>query len=101
LNQLLCAATVNSRFRDVLLRDPARALSTGYYGQSFALTSEEEALVLGIRAHRLEDFAAQVFEWLSASTHSHDGSGRGTTRKVQDHAHQLVEPYRVPTLARV
>jgi len=70
LNQLLCAATVNRRFRESLLRNPAQAIATGYFNHSFALTPEEQQLVTGIQAQQLEDFAAQVYCWISA-----DGNG--------------------------
>jgi len=67
LNQLLCAAAINRQFREVLLRDPAQALATGYQGQTFALTPEEWQVVTGIRAEQLSDFAAEVYGWMSAS----------------------------------
>jgi len=76
LNQLLCAATVNGRFRETLLRNPAKALATGYCDHTFALTPEERDLVLGIQAQRLEDFAAQVYRWLSSN-----GNGNGNGHK--------------------
>lgn len=72
LNQLLCAATVNGRFREMLLRDPAQAIATGYFEHSFCLTPEERDLVVGIQAGRLEDFAAQVYHWMSGN-----GNGNG------------------------
>jgi hypothetical protein len=72
LNQLLCAATVNARFRETLLRDPAQAIATGYFDHTFALTAEERELVIGIQASRLEDFAAEVYHWISGS-----GNGDG------------------------
>ncbi len=72
LNQLLCAATVNGRFREMLLRDPAQAIAAGYFDHSFCLTSEERDLVVGIQAGKLEDFAAQVYHWMS-------GNGNGAT----------------------
>jgi hypothetical protein len=71
LNQLLCAATVNSRFRETLLHTPAQAIATGYLGQTFALTSEERELVTSIQAQHLEDFAAKVYCWMSEN-----GNGR-------------------------
>jgi hypothetical protein len=67
LNQLLCAAAINRQFREVLLRDPAQALATGYQGQTFALTPEERQVVTGIQAEQLADFAAQVYGWMSTS----------------------------------
>jgi hypothetical protein len=81
LNQLLCAATVNGRFREMLLRDPAQAIASGYFDHSFALTPEERDLVLGIRAQRLDDFAAQVYHWISGNNNGHsngNGNGNGT-----------------------
>jgi hypothetical protein len=96
LNQLLCAAIVNDRFRDVLLRDPAQALATGYFDQSFSLTSEEQDLVTDIRAQRLEDFAAQVYRWISDDG-SHRGNGHnGNSRGYNplDSTEPFVDLYR-------
>ncbi len=75
LNQLLCAATVNGRFRETLLRNPAQALSMGYLDHSFALTPEERDLVINIQAQQLEDFAAQVYSWISVTGNGHNGNG--------------------------
>ncbi len=71
LNQLLCAATVNRRFRETLLRDPAQAVASGYLNQQFSLTPEEHRLVTSIRAQQLEDFAAQVYCWISTNGNGH------------------------------
>jgi hypothetical protein len=82
LNQLLCAATVNGRFRDMLLRDPAQALAAGYLDHTFSLTPEERELVIGIQAHHLEDFAAQVYCWISG-----DGNGNGRNGNGNGNGH--------------
>ena len=71
LNQLLCAAVVNNRFRETLLRDPAQAIATGYLEHNFSLTPEERDLVIDIKAHRFEDFAAQVHKRLSGNSSGH------------------------------
>lgn len=76
LNQLLCAATVNGRFRNVLLSDPAQALALGYFDHTFSLTPEERTLVVNIQAQRLEDFAAEVHHWLQSKSKS-NGNGNG------------------------
>ena len=76
LNQLLCAATVNDRFRNTLLHNPAQALAMGYLDHTFSLTPEERELVLGIQAQKLEDFAVQVYLWISANGRGHNGNGR-------------------------
>jgi len=65
LNQLLAAALINERFREMLLSHPARAIASGYSGQTFLLTAQEQDLVLGIRAGRLEDFAAEISLWIA------------------------------------
>jgi hypothetical protein len=89
LNQLLCAAVVNGRFREALLRDPAQAIAMGYLDQSFSLTSEEQELVIDIQAQQLEDFAAQVYRWISGNGNGnrHNGNGNG------HHPLDLKEPY--------
>ena len=90
LNQLLCAAVVNDRFRQTLLRDPVRALSGGYLDRSFALTSEERDMVIGIQAQQLEDFATQVYHWVSGNGHNGNGNGHDP----QDTTGSLVDLYR-------
>jgi hypothetical protein len=77
LNQLICAATVNGRFRETLLRDPAQALAAGYFDYAFPLTPEERDLVIGIQAQKLEDFAAQIHCWLSGNGNGNGHNGNG------------------------
>jgi hypothetical protein len=128
LNQLLCAATVNVRFREALLSDPAQAIATGYFDHSFCLTPEEQELVVGIQAQRLEDFAAQIHHWISnagngnayagsalngngRSANGYNGnghSGSGRNGNGNGHKHEslaphegFVELYRAPALAHV
>jgi hypothetical protein len=79
LNQLLCAAVVNERFRQTLLRDPLQAITGGYQGQKFALTSEERDLVIGIQARQLEDFANQIYHWVSGN-----GNGNGNGHRERE-----------------
>jgi hypothetical protein len=96
LNQLLCAATVNNRFRDTLLRNPSLAISTGYYEHSFALTQEERDMVTGIQAQRFEDFAAQVHSWISGNGHSRNGyNGSVRGHETLTAVDQFVDAYRV------
>jgi hypothetical protein len=109
LNELVCAATVNVRFRETLLRDPAKALASGYYGHSFALTKEERDLVVGMRATGLEDFADQVYRFISgngsvpAPAHrGHSGyngsNGKGRKKETLPPAEAMVDLYRAPAL---
>ena len=104
LNELVCAATINVRFRETLLRDPAKAIASGYFGHSFALTQEERDLVLGIRATGLEDFAAQVYRFISGTgkpaTAGHFGdNGKGRRKEILPRTEPLVDLYRAPALA--
>jgi hypothetical protein len=101
LNQLVCAATVNGRFCEMLLRDPAQALSAGYLDHSFSLTCEERDLVIGIQAQRLEDFAAQVYHWISGNGNGHNGNGNGKNgnghkQALLRSAEPMVDLYRAP-----
>ena len=115
LNQLLCAATINVRFREALLQNPAQAIAAGYFDQTFSLTTEERDLVVGIRAERLEDFAAQVHHWISGNgdvnshsgqLHSYIGNGRnGRTGMSNGHRRDqsftddtVVDLFRAPAL---
>ena len=60
LSRLVTAAVVNQKFCNLLLASPTVALSAGYNGESFHLTSEEQNLVISIRASSLTDFATQL-----------------------------------------
>jgi hypothetical protein len=86
LNQLLCAATVNRRFCEILLCNPAQAMAAGYFGYTFALTSEERALVTGIQAQKLEDFAAQIYHWLSGNGNGRNGNGHNMLIQAEEQA---------------
>ena len=60
INRLLTAAVVNQNFRDLLLKDPRRALSQGFQGETFSLNYQERNLILSIQADNLRDLALQV-----------------------------------------
>lgn len=103
LNQLLCAATINGRFRETLLRNPALAVSTGYHDHSFSLTPEERDLVIGIKAQRLEDFAAQVYHWISGNGNGHNSTVESVNEPQYDLAatEHFVDLYRTPVPVRI
>ena len=108
LNQLVCAATINARFRETLLSNPAKAIASGYFGHSFALTQEERELVLGIRAKGLEDFAAQVYNFVSGNgdgnvpvrygRNGHGRSGNGRHKEPLLSAEPFADLVRAPVL---
>jgi hypothetical protein len=94
LNQLLCAATVNNRFCETLLHNPAQAIATGYFDHTFSLTPEERELVINIQAQKLEDFAAQVYRWISGGG---NGNGNGHRQKTWGATEPYVELYSART----
>ena len=69
LSRLLCAAVVSPQFRDKLLKDPDRAVRSGYQAESFHLSAEEQAWVLSTRAANLTEFAAQLVDFQTRSQH--------------------------------
>ena len=66
LNQLLCAALVDRRFRNDLLKDPVQSSRMAYLGHLFELSPAEERMLEGIKVESLEDFTTQVYNWLQS-----------------------------------
>ena len=64
INRLLAAAVVSHQFCNLLLSDPARAISTGYAGEHFSLSADEYDLVLSTHASSLPEFAQQLCKHL-------------------------------------
>ena len=60
LSRLLTAAVISAQFRKMLLANPAKAISSGYGGESFHLPGEEKKRLASIHATSLADFASQV-----------------------------------------
>jgi hypothetical protein len=60
LSKLFEAAVLNRQFCQLLLSQPEAALVQGYLGNTFDLTSEEQALIISIQANSLPDLAQQV-----------------------------------------
>lgn len=64
ISRLLAAAVVSRQFCSLLLTDPARAISTGFAGEHFSLSTEEYDMVLSARATSLPEFAQQISKHL-------------------------------------
>ncbi len=60
LSSVFAAAVVNQNFREMLLKEPAKALKQGYLGKSFALSQEDASLIVSLNAKSLSDLANQV-----------------------------------------
>jgi hypothetical protein len=58
----LSAAVINSKFREMLLNDPVKAVSSGYSGEKFELGREDKNRLATIRATSLAEFAARLSE---------------------------------------
>lgn len=60
ISRLITAAVINQSFRQLLLTNPEKAISTGFNGETFRLERDEKDLVLSIQATSLADFAVKV-----------------------------------------
>ena len=61
-SRILSAAVINSKFREMLLNDPIKAVTCGYSGEKFELDREDKNRLATIRATSLAEFAAQLSE---------------------------------------
>ena len=59
-SRILSAAVINSGFRQMLLRDPVKAICGGYSGEKFNLNKDDKSRLASIRAVSLAEFAAQL-----------------------------------------
>jgi len=59
-SRILSAAVINQKFRDLLLNDPDRAVSRGFNGESFNLSSKEKKELSSLQGLSLADFASQL-----------------------------------------
>ena len=60
VSRLLTAAVINGAFRQVLLRNPSHAISSGFGGQAFNLSPDVIKNISAIKANSLSEFASQL-----------------------------------------
>ena len=60
ISRLFAAAVVNPQFRAQLLDQPASALASGYFGETFKLTESEASLISSHQANTLPELARYV-----------------------------------------
>jgi hypothetical protein len=60
ISRLITAAVINQSFRQLLLTNPEKAISSGFNGETFRLDRDEKELILSIQATTLADFAVKV-----------------------------------------
>ncbi len=59
-SRILSAAVVNANFRNLLLSDPEKAISSGFAGEDFHLAKDEAKRLSLIHAGSLAEFASQM-----------------------------------------
>ena len=59
-SRILTAAVINQQFRDMLLEDPDTAVSRGFNGENFNLSSKEKNELSSLKGLSLSDFASQL-----------------------------------------
>lgn len=59
-SRLLTAAVISPSFRSILLKNPGKALSSGYGGENFRLPQEQQRRISSIRANSLSEFASKL-----------------------------------------
>ena len=59
-SRFISAAVINKRFRNRLLNDPVKAISSGYSGEQFNINTKEQLRLSSIKAKSLADFASQL-----------------------------------------
>ncbi len=64
VSAVFAAAVVSQNFRDLLLKDPEKALRQGYLGRRFVLSAEDASLIVSLNAGSLGDLAKQVVQTL-------------------------------------
>jgi hypothetical protein len=63
LNRLLSAAVVSKSFRNLLLADPSIAVASGYQGEKFNLSTEDQNWLFSIHPTNLVDLAASMVNY--------------------------------------
>jgi hypothetical protein len=67
LNRMLSAAVVSKSFRNMLLTNPEIAVASGYQGETFNLSPEDQNWLYSIRPANLVDLAANMVAYQQES----------------------------------
>jgi hypothetical protein len=59
-SRILTAAVISSKFRQLLLSNPAKAIAAGFGGEAFSLEIEDKNRVAAIHVSTLADFATEL-----------------------------------------
>ena len=66
--KMLAAAVINKQFRQQLLNNPEKAITSGFGGQQFKIGKDASQKISTIKAENLSDFAVQLTKTLTPST---------------------------------
>jgi hypothetical protein len=70
LNRILSAAIVSTGFRNMLITHPEMAITKGYQGEKFNLSSDEYQWLVSVQATDLSSFASQLLNFQTSHTPS-------------------------------
>jgi hypothetical protein len=87
LNNIMCMALIDGKFRDTLLTNPAIVV------EDFDLDAEEQDALTGIKADSVTEFARKLYTWMSQRPGGNGNGHRKTVRPKQPVVHRLfLEP---------
>jgi hypothetical protein len=87
LNNIMCMALIDGKFRDTLLADPATVVG------DFDLDAEERDVLKAIKADSVTEFARKLHTWMSQRPSGGNGNGYWKTYRPRQAVHRLfLEP---------
>jgi hypothetical protein len=87
LNNIMCMALIDGKFRDTLLTNPAIVV------EDFDLDAEEQDALTGIKADSVTEFARKLHTWMSQRPSGGNGNGFRKTARPRQPVHRLfLEP---------
>jgi hypothetical protein len=85
LNNIMCMALIDGKFRDALLANPANVVG------DFDLDAEEQTVLKSIRADSVTDLARKLHAWMMQRPNG--GNGHCGTYRARQAVHRLfLEP---------
>jgi hypothetical protein len=87
LNNIMCMALIDGKFRDTLLTNPAVVVG------DFDLDADEQDVLKAIKADSVTEFARKLHTWMSQRPAGNNGNGYRKTYRPQQALHRLfLEP---------
>jgi hypothetical protein len=87
LNNIMCMALIDGKFRDTLLTNPATVVG------DFDLDAEERDVLNAIKADSVTEFARKLHTWMTQRPGGSNGNGHRKTYRSRQPMHRLfLEP---------